>query len=74
MGQETPQIKNTFAGHVSKRSLNQRASEWECVKRLSVEPRLVTRDLLAVVEVDGLQRREARKPLDVACNPHGVQS
>ena len=74
MGQKTPKNDETVTGLVSKRRLNQRASEWECVKRLSVEPRLVTRDLLAVVEVDGLQRRAARKHLDVACHPHVVES
>ena len=43
-------------------------------KRASVGPRLVTRDLLAVVEVDGLQRRAAREHHDVACNPHVAES
>ena len=41
-------------------------------KRASVGPCLVTRDLPAPIEADGLQRREARKPLDVTCNQNGV--
>ena len=34
---------------------------------------LVTLDLIAAAEVDGLQRRAARKHRDVTCNPHGVE-
>ena len=71
MRQETPQINDTFEDCVSKRRLNQRASGWEYVsgadrKLESVWLCLVTREHRAVLEVNGLQGRAARKHLEVA--------